>query len=53
MTDALPIKWGIARKKPIEIHFREVIPDNKVIIQSILGKRVLSPPIGRIVPRIC
>ena len=30
-----------------------VIKENKVIIQSIVGKRILPTPSGRIVPRIC
>ncbi|MBN1157101.1 hydrogenase expression/formation protein HypE [Candidatus Woesearchaeota archaeon] len=31
----------------------EITDDNKVILQTILGKRILSMPSGRIVPRIC
>ena len=31
----------------------EIIDDNKVIVQTILGKRILPVPTGRIVPRIC
>ncbi|MBN1502366.1 hydrogenase expression/formation protein HypE [Candidatus Woesearchaeota archaeon] len=31
----------------------EIIKDDKVIIQTILGKRILPDPTGRIVPRIC
>ena len=31
----------------------EIIKDDKVIVQSILGKRILPAPMGRIVPRIC
>ncbi|MBN2367981.1 hydrogenase expression/formation protein HypE [Candidatus Woesearchaeota archaeon] len=31
----------------------EIIEDNKVIINTFLGKRILPDPTGRIVPRIC
>ena len=31
----------------------EIIDNNKVIIQTVLGKRILPVPTGRIVPRIC
>ncbi len=31
----------------------EIIEGDKVIIQTILGKRFMPPPSGRIVPRIC
>lgn len=31
----------------------EIVVDNKVVIQTVLGKRVLCVPSGRIVPRIC
>jgi hydrogenase expression/formation protein HypE len=31
----------------------EITADNKVILQTMLGKRILPTPTGRIVPRIC
>ncbi|MFC2154678.1 hydrogenase expression/formation protein HypE [Candidatus Altiarchaeota archaeon] len=31
----------------------EVIDDDKVLVQTMLGKRILPTPTGRIVPRIC
>jgi len=31
----------------------EIIDDNKVFVQTMLGKRILPTPSGRIVPRIC
>jgi hydrogenase expression/formation protein HypE len=31
----------------------EITEGNKVIMQTILGKRILPQPVGRIVPRIC
>jgi hydrogenase expression/formation protein HypE len=51
--NAKKVEEKLQKFNPDAVICGEIIPGEKVLIQSILGKRILPMPTGRIVPRIC